>query len=451
MNLNEYFHIGDQDQPMILEAADPDLPDGLGKQHSKRSNPNLGWMGKMYGGEYNPNKLDYKVYDEMMRDPQIRSCIRLIDYARLSKKYVITPASDDPQDIIVADFVRENIDNLRTPFRLVRKNLYTSLRYGYAVSEVNYTTKVIEGQTRVVWDTIQPLHIATIKDCFEYNDDNTVKTVWQRPLGVYSGTPIPIPGWKCIINTFDEIFGNKYGDSSLNSVYDNHFMKKKILRWYANYLYKLEGPAVIAKGKNKKELQETIDDIKEGTLGGVIDPEDDIIILESRHRGEGFITAINHHNHMIAINFMIGSLLLGQAENQGGAYALGQTHMDVAKIFLDGLHEDDAIPIQEHIRLLVDLNFQVDRYPKFSYEKFTEKDLITLLNALLPYAQYFLIDIKNKGWDELLKQIFQQYADIEWETTEETPTTPTEIDTTTPIPGTGQTPDITDQVKQLIP
>lgn len=83
--MNTYFHIGNPDQPMILEAADPDLPDGLDKQHSKRSNPNLGWMGKMYGGEYNPNKLDYKVYDEMMRDPQIRSCIRLIDYARLSK------------------------------------------------------------------------------------------------------------------------------------------------------------------------------------------------------------------------------------------------------------------------------------------------------------------------------------------------------------------------------
>ena len=416
LNLNSYFHIGTDN--LTLEAANNTLqvPRSLGKQLSQRLNPNRGWLRSMYGGEYNTDNLKYSTYDEMLLDPQIRSCITLIDYARLSKDIKITPASEDPQDIEVADFVREMISSLTTPFRLVRKNLYTSLRYGYAVSEINFTLKEIEGKQRVAWDTIQPLHISTIQDCFEYNDDNTIKTVWQTPYGNYSGTPIPIPGYKCLINTYDEIYGDKYGNSGLRSVYKNYFMKNNILKWYANYLYKLEGPAIIGKAGpngNKGEIQKTIDDMKEGTLGGVIDAEDEINIIESQHRGEGFMTAINYHDHMIAINFMIGSLIFGNAESKGGSYAQSQTHLDVAMIFLDGLHEDDSIPLQQAIKYVVDLNFNVSKYPGVGFEPFTEKDLISLLSAIEPYAQNLLLESGPEWFQELIRTMMKQYADIE--------------------------------------
>lgn len=456
VNLNNYFHIGNPDRPMELSAADSGLTEikGIDRQYSQRSNPNNGWMRTMYGGEYNPDKLDWKTYDKMMLDPQIRSSISFIDYAKLSKNWNVTPASEDKEDVEAADFVKYCIGNLRTPFRLVRRHLYTNLRYGYAVGEVNYTSKTWNGSLRIVPDTIQPIHIATLRDCFEYNDDNTVKTVWQRPLGGYAGEPIPIPGWKCVINTFDEIFGNKYGNSGLRSVYDNSFMKKKILRWWANYLYKLEGPAIFGKSANKNQLQKVLDDIKEGSLSGVGELEDVIELIESQHRGEGFVTAIHYHDHMIASNFMIGSLLLGQAENQGGSYSLGQTHLDVAKIYLDGSHEDDAIPIQEQIKTWVDLNFTVEEYPKFSFEKFTERDLLALLEKLQPYAQNFLIDTKNNGWIELMKQVFYQYADIEWEAEKKEVASQTITNQTNPeeiVTNNDVTPSVVDQLQQTLP
>lgn len=455
LNLNEYFHIGAPARAMKLEAANPPLPKGVGRQHSRRGNPNMGWLNTMTGGEYNPDKLDWKVYDKMYLDPQIRSCINFIDYAKLSKDWFITPASTDPEDVKVKEFIEHCLNNLRTPFRLVRKNMYTSLRYGYSVGEINYKTSMWEGELRIVPDTIQPLHIGTLQNCFEYNDDNTVKNVIQRPLGGYAGEPIRIPAWKCLINSFDEIFANKYGNSGLRSVYDNHFMKKKILRWWANYLYKLEGPAVLGKGDNKDQLQEVLNNLQEGTLTGVIGKEDEVQIIESQHRGEGFMTAIEYHDHMIASNFMIGSLLLGQAGKQGGAYALGQTHLDVAQIYMDGLHEDDAIPIQEQIRTWVDLNFTVDEYPRFTFEAFTKKDLIALLNALQPYANAFLVDTKSQSWIELMRQVFHQYADIEYETDEDVEVASETVTEETPaeeiITNDDTMPDIVSAVQEILP
>lgn len=455
MNVNEYFHIGNPTNPLLLEAAEPTIPKGLSRQHSQRGNPNRGWLNTMTGGEYNPDKLDWKVYDKMFLDPQIRSCINFIDYAKLSKDWFITPASTDPEDVKVKEFIEHCINNLRTPFRLVRKNMYTNLRYGYSVGEVNYKTSMWEGELRIVPDTIQPLHIGTLQNCFEYNDDNTVKNVIQRPLGGYAGEPIRIPAWKCLINSFDEIFANKYGNSGFRSIYDNYFMKKKILRWWANYLYKLEGPTVFGKSENKKELQASLDAMREGTLSAVGDPSDEIELIESQHRGEGFMTAIEYHDHMIASNFMIGSLLLGQAGKQGGAYALGQTHLDVAQIYMDGLHEDDAIPIQEQIRTWVDLNFTVDEYPRFTFEAFTKKDLIALLNALQPYANAFLVDTKSQSWIELMKQVFHQYADIGYETDDEVEVASETVTDETPVDeimtNDDTMPDIVSAVQETLP
>jgi len=81
MNVNEYFHIGNPTNPVLLEADEPIIPEELNRQYSGKGNPNRGWLNTMTGGEYNPDKLDWKVYDKMFLDPQIRSCINFIDYA----------------------------------------------------------------------------------------------------------------------------------------------------------------------------------------------------------------------------------------------------------------------------------------------------------------------------------------------------------------------------------
>jgi phage gp29-like protein len=381
-------------------------------QKSKRV-PSYTWINSMLNDSYNPDDLAYKDYQEMLRDPQIKAAERLITYSLLSKKFMVTPASEDPSDVEIADFVRDTINNMRTPFRMVRKDLYSAIPYGFAVSEINF--KYNESMGRIVFESIMGIHIETIfENCFDYNEQGEVETVNQT-----TGTEkIPIPAQKCIIFAFDELFGNKYGNSILKACYDDHFMKHQILIWAAVFLEKHEGPTIVGyesetSGSDPDEMQKNIDSIHDGTAGFVGKQGEKYEILESQHRGEAFMQFINYHDNMIFRCFMIGSLLLGQAENQGGSYSQSQTHADTLNIFLDGVHMDLATSITERIRTLVDLNFLTESYPKFEFEPFTKKDLLALLSALQPLADKFMIDPSSEWFHQLLKRIMEEYADIE--------------------------------------
>lgn len=410
---NEYFHLG---TPLTLTAQKPigdkEVKRLTGPRKSKRV-PSYRWINNMFKGSYNPDKLNYTDYQEMLRDPQVKAAERLITYSLLSKKFIVTPASEDQEDVEIADFVRENFNNLKTPFRQVRKDLYTALPYGFSVGECNYRYE--EGVSKIFLDSIYGLDIETIfNDCFTYNDNGEVEEVIQD-LG---NEEITIPADKCIIFAFDETFGNKYGLSILHSCYDDHFMKHQILLWAAVFLEKHEGPTIVgyeseAAGSNADEMQRNIDSIHEGTAGFIGKAGEKYEVLESQHRGEAFMQFINYHDTMIFRSFMIGSLLLGQAENQGGSYSQSQTHADTLSIFMDGVHADLANSIQEKVRTLVDLNFNTTKYPKFEFEPFTKKDLLALMSALQPYADKFLFDQSSEWFHQLLKRVVEEYADIE--------------------------------------
>ena len=409
MDYNDYFHLG---RPVMASNPELKVKDLTGGQKSRRV-PSYRWIGKMLDGSYNPDKLNYKDYDEMLRDPQIKAAERLITYSLLSKRFIITPASENPQDVEIADFVRENLNNMRTPFRQVRKDLYTAIPYGFAVSECNF--KFDDNKGKIVFDSIMGIDIETLWDnCFDYDEFGDVKQIVQN-----TGTEkIPIPAEKCIIFAFDETFGNKYGRSILHACYDDHFMKHQILIWAAVFLEKHEGPTIIGYespdgGSDPVEMQENIDSIHDGTAGFTGKHGEKYEVLETQHRGEAFMDFITYHDTMIFRAFMIGSLLLGQAKAQGGSLSQSQTHSEVLNVFLDGVHEDLANSIQERIKTLVDLNYMTDRYPRFEFEPFNKKDLLKLLNALQPLADRFIIDPQSEWFRQLMKRILDEEANIQ--------------------------------------
>ena len=103
-------------------------------------------------------------------------------------------------------------------------------------------------------------------------------------------------------------------------------MKQKILSWYNVFLQKHEGPTLVGKTSNpmyKDLFREQLDEIREGRANITVGIEDDVSVLESAHRGEGFKEAINYHDTMIYRKMNIGTMILGQ-ENGAGAYA--QSH-----------------------------------------------------------------------------------------------------------------------------
>jgi hypothetical protein len=417
----------------IMEAANSKSTD-LGKRYSKR-NPNYTWMKSMFGGEYNPDKLDYRVYNNMLKDPQIQTAYRLISYTLRSKKFVVTPASQDPLDVEIADFIRKGLENLRTPMRQVRGDQLTAMKYGYAVGECVFK---LNNRGMIDLDAIYSLPISSIVDCFEYDDNGELITVWQNTS---TGSPIQIPANKCLINTFDEEFANKYGRSILNQLYDAHFLKSNFEKWRAGYLDSLERPPVIAESDAVDEVQKILDDMHGEGVNGVVPPGTKINLIESSHRGEGFDRAIEYYDTVIFRAFMIGSLLLGQSQSQGGSLAQSITHSEIFQLFGDGVHEDSAIPWQELIKTWVDFNYNTEEYPKFSFEPLTMKDLLGLIEKLQPLADKFAATTKELGYDLLIPMILREYADIEVEHEDNPKPTENQIVPTTEEINTPQTED----------
>lgn len=417
-------------------------------QRLSRPSAQFTWMRNMFGGQYNPDNLDYRVYNQMLEDPQIKAASRLITYFLLSKKWLIEPASDDPQDVEVADFIKDMISNFKTPMRQIRKETYTCIDYGYAVQECIYDFDEQTG--KIIISDMCSVPIDTLEDAIELDDEGQIANVWQNNV---AGGPIQIPGEKCMVSTFDEKFGNKYGESILKALYDTHFLKGKTIEWLSIYLEKMEGPTVVGiegDGSSPDEMQANIDSIHEGTAGFTGKVGEEYKILESSHRGEAFFQAITYFDVVIFRAFIIGSLLLGQADAKGGSLAQSKTHFETVGIFLDGVHEDNAANFQEKINQVVDMNYTVEKYPKFHYEKFNKSDLIALLNALEPYAQNLVMSVDELGVDQLVERILKEYADITVDTNKDS-----EKPTTEPRPTTGEPLNnnggVIDKIKNIIP
>jgi len=383
----EYFHLNNGP---LMEMKAAQTPRNIGQELSKRRH-DYTWMKAMFGGEYNPDKLTYRDYNNMLLDPQVKSSILFITYALIQQDWNLTPASDDKKDVEVADFVKKSFKNMQIiPMRQILKDTFSDLKYGYSVAEKVW--QIRDGGTpQVVPYKVKPLPIETIENCFDYNDKGEVENVIQN---TGDGQPISIPAEKCMINTFNEEAGNKYGSPILREVNNNVFMKKQILKWWAVFLQKHESPNLAGfygPQGSVGDMQKMLNGFYEGRMNAVFPEGDQVQVIESTHHGEGFVTALQYHDMIIQRNFLIGTLLFGQME-ASGSYAQSQTHLDTAMIFLDGLLADHAISWQIYNQQIVDYNFSVEEYPQFSFDPFRRRDVIAVMNALQPYAEKFMVN-----------------------------------------------------------
>lgn len=360
---------------------------------------------------YRDDKLGYDDYDKMLKDPQIKSGYELIRMFLLSRKIVVTPASDSPEDVKIAEKLEDMFNHMDYSFRKVRNDMYSALIYGYSVGEIVWGAD--EDDDIIKIKRIRPIPIDTIEDPFEYDDmGNLVDVIQKDPEG---GDEIRIPAEKCLIYSYDEKFGDRRGQSLLDAVYDNWYMKQKLLQWWNVYLQKHEGPTLASFVENpawKQEAQEMMDDIREGRTNITLGMNDRIEVLESAHRGEGFKEAINYHDVMIFRKMNIGTMILGQ-EDGSGAYAQSKTQFDTLNIFLDGIHEDIAAELQEKVHELVHMNWNVHNVPQISFETFEDKDLLGLLNGLKPLIDVMAIDPQEQWFRQLIADVVSRYSDVD--------------------------------------
>ena len=151
-NAGDYFHLN---KGPLMEIKAATVPRNIGEELSKRRQ-DYSWMKAMFGGEYNPDKLSYLDYNNMLLDPQVKSSILFITYAILQQGWNISPASEDKKDVQVAEFVKKSFKNMQIiPMRQVLKDSFSDLKYGYSVAEKVWQIKD-KGTPQVVPYKIKP-------------------------------------------------------------------------------------------------------------------------------------------------------------------------------------------------------------------------------------------------------------------------------------------------------
>lgn len=384
-------------------------PAQMGRQLSR---PEGGWMNDMYGGKYktNPDDRTYEDYDEMYdTDPQIKGSTKLIKQLLQSRKLIVTPYDDTSEAKEQSDFIKKCLDDMDYPLRQVLNDLYTAIQYGYAVSEKVF--KYDEETGRIVLKKIKPIDIATLEDCFELDKEGSVINVVQRET---DEGEITIPIEKCVKYTHDEKFGNPYGVSLYKSIYDNWYQKRKIMKWWMVFLQKHEGPTLVGKAANpayKDLLREQLEEVREGRTNVTVGMDDEVSVLESSHRGEGFQDAIRYHDTMILHGMNIGPLLIGQDQDTG-SYGQSKSQENITFIYLDGVHEDIAAEFEKLSKELCGINFANPLPPMISFEPFEDKDLLGLLNTLKPFFDSFAINPSEPWVKELIGKAVEKYSDV---------------------------------------
>lgn len=370
------------------------------------------YLDLIYERDYKPVRR-YQDYREMLQDPQVKVGLSLLQMFFLSREFHIEAGGEDQIDEDARDFIKDLFNDMKTPFRNVRKNLYTALPYGFSANEMVYQVRE-DGKIGI--KGIYPIHRRTLDhvDAFEFDDNGELVALHQNDTYLI-GTATAIPIDKVLLYSFDSEFDDPRGNSVLDEIYDNVYIKKKILKWLAIFLQKHEGPTVVGKLENakfKNDMQEQLEELAEGRTNITIGKDDDVSILESSHRGEAFFNAIQYHDNQIFRRLFLGTLLFGQADTSG-SYAQSQTQIDVTKMLLDGVHEELAAAIQKITDQLVSWNMSQAKAPKISFEKFEDKDIISLLNALKPYFDSFVLDPKATWFSEVIAVAVKELSGVD--------------------------------------
>ena len=341
-------------------------------------------------GQYNPDDLQrrrggLKIYDKMRLDDQAKASLSLKINAVLASGWDIEPASQDPADVEVAEFVKSALEGIKGTINDVLREILTALDYGYSVSEIVW--KLEESG-----DLAGKITIDKIKgkkphnyyfDADEFGNLKPDGLLSRLFLGA-SQTRLPVD--KFVIFSYRMEFSNHYGRSDLREAYRNWWSKDNIIKFWNIFLEKYGSPTMLGKYRtndpaDQENLKTVMKNIQNNTSIAFKEGDMEIELLEAMRRGgnDSYEKALNYHDRGIARAILIPDKL--SEGGQTGAFALGRVHFDMflwTVKELRGTLAENAIDDQV-IKRLVGWNFaDVTNFPKFKFNPMTDEERVEL-------------------------------------------------------------------------
>lgn len=368
---------------------------------------------------YNPDDLVVKkgleIYDEMKKDDQVKPALFIKKLGRLSGKWQVKPASKKARDVEIAKFYEDTLKEMPGTFIKTMLGLMTCLDYGYSISEV--VLKYLENGKHKGKIGLKAIKSRKPHD-FEFKADEHSNL--EKLIQYQNGISKELPPNKFIIWSWNPEWENWYGVSDLKAAYRPWWMKDVVTKFHGIFLERYPSPVFIGRypqglaEKEKTALLNALEDlqIKTSTIvpqGVVVDT------IEVGKSGSAiYDKAIEKFDKQICRSILVPDLLGMSNTPSKGSYALGRKHFDVflwvlyhlGKTTEEMLHEQLTIP-------LIDLNYQVDEYPRFVMEEITEESMETKAKILVQLTQAGLVDFNIPEYRKWASEFLYALPDVD--------------------------------------
>ena len=314
-----------------------------------------------------------ELYEDLLRDPQVRSNLQTRRLAVIGKEWSITPASDKRQDAKIANYVQQVLTDF--DFDGARMALLQGIVTGFKVSEIMW--EYSEGD---VW--IREM-IGKPTRRWSFGLERELRMLTRA--NTFEGEPVPDRKFQIFRYTSDN--GSPYGDGLGSSLWWAVWFKKNAIKFWLIFSEKFGSPTAIGKypvGTPQDQQTALLNALQAVQQESAIKIPDTMVIdfLEAQRSG-------SMDNYEMLASFMnqeITKLLLGQTlttesghsgRGSSGGKAAAQTHEEVRQDYIKA--DAGLLSIQlnnQVIKWLVDYNFPgVKKYPKMWIRTEEEGDL----------------------------------------------------------------------------
>lgn len=399
------------------------------KKINKRQSLEIGDTGveQSYGHIFEEYRSDLqaekgvKAYNDMYKsDGTVRAVVRVCTLPVQSAEWFVTPASEEKIDVEIADFVeRALFEYLKEGWDYTLRHALMSLPYGVMVFEKVFGNAVVDGQERIIWNTLAPRLPKSIQKWAIGTGGNEFGITQVRG----DGATVDIPGDKLLIVVNEREGDNWWGDSVLRPAYKHWF--------YKNTFYKIDAIAFERQGvgvpyaelpehysnDDKNQANKILKNMRANEQAHVMyDQNWEVGFMDMKASGtRDPEKSIAHHNREITKSVLAQFLELG-ASGGSGSRAVSS---DQSELFLQALvatAKNIAGSFNGAIKELVILNYGEQQwYPKLNFSGIIKTDgekiakvysMLSTSGAIIPG------DVDERFFREVLKLPFREDDDV---------------------------------------
>lgn len=343
--------------------------------------------GVITGEEYNPDLMGrrkFVKYNEMrLGNVSVSTSLEAVKLPIISSKFTVKPGSDDEQDVKIAERLEYNLFQHLDWKQTVREGL-TFLDFGFSLSEEVWDAGEIAGEPLVILDKLAFRKQASV-------------TRWETE-DKQPGITQQLTSGKTASISRDSLFhlahkreGDNYeGVSVLRSAFPNY--------WYLTTYYKIDaigyerqalGVVDItypsgATDEDRRKLEEAARNIRANNRSFISHTEEyKVAWMDMKANTLKDITpAIDHHIREISKNVLAQFNEIGSA-GSSGAYSASQTQYELFIMAVQAIADTYVENFNRQvIKKWVDLNYNVEHYPKLEVTKIGDDSLEALVKSI---------------------------------------------------------------------